>query len=79
MAEEIEIDVRGLKCPLPVLRARKALAGLAPGGLLRLRADDPVAVIDIPHFCREAGHALIAAEDDDQDSAGATLYLIRKG
>ncbi|RAP42620.1 preprotein translocase subunit TatB [Rhodovulum viride] len=79
MAEEIEIDVRGLKCPLPVLRARKALAGLAPGGLLRLRADDPVAVIDIPHFCREAGHALIAAEDDDPDAAGATLYLIRKG
>ncbi|MBL3570967.1 preprotein translocase subunit TatB [Rhodovulum sulfidophilum] len=75
MEDGIEIDLRGLKCPLPVLRARKALAGLAPGGLLRLRADDPVAVIDIPHFCREAGHVLVSAEDE----ADATLYLIRKG
>ncbi|ANB34459.1 sulfurtransferase TusA family protein [Rhodovulum sulfidophilum] len=75
MGPEIEIDLRGLKCPLPVLRARKALASLAPGNLLRLWADDPVAVIDIPHFCREAGHELVGTEE----TGAATLYLIRKG
>ncbi|BAQ69658.1 sulfurtransferase TusA family protein [Rhodovulum sulfidophilum] len=75
MGPEIEIDLRGLKCPLPVLRARKALAALAPGNLLRLWADDPVAVIDIPHFCREAGHELVGTEE----TGTATLYLIRKG
>ncbi|NDK34789.1 sulfurtransferase TusA family protein [Rhodovulum sulfidophilum] len=75
MGPEIEIDLRGLKCPLPVLRARKALASLAPGNLLRLWADDPVAVIDIPHFCHEAGHELVGTEE----TGAATLYLIRKG
>ncbi len=70
-----EIDARGLKCPLPVLRLRKALAGVAPGGVVRIRADDPVAVIDIPHFCAEEGHALIAA----REMGDATLYTVRRG
>ncbi|MGH1329605.1 MAG: sulfurtransferase TusA family protein [Paracoccaceae bacterium] len=58
----IEIDALGLLCPLPVLRLRKALAGMARGDLLRIEADDPMAAIDIPHFCAEAGHAVIFAE-----------------
>jgi tRNA 2-thiouridine synthesizing protein A len=71
-----EIDATGLLCPLPVLRARKALAGLAPGACLRLVADDPAARIDLPHFCTGAGHALVAEEDLGD---GRRAYVIRRG
>ncbi len=57
-----QLDLRGLACPLPVLKARKALLELAPGQRLLVEASDPLAAIDIPHFCAEAGHRLIAAE-----------------
>ena len=63
MRPDLEIDATGLLCPLPVLRARKALARLPRGAVLRLLADDPAARIDLPHFCAEAGHALLAEED----------------
>ena len=56
------LDLRGLACPLPVLKARKALIGLAPGKRLLVEASDPLAAVDIPHFCREAGHTLVATE-----------------
>lgn len=71
-----EIDARGLLCPLPVLRARKRLLALPEGAVLRVLADDPAAVIDMPHFCAEAGHDLLAAIGGE---AGATAYLIRRG
>lgn len=72
---DAEIDARGLLCPLPVLRARKRLLALPEGGVLRVLADDPAAAIDMPHFCAEAGHSLLAAT-----AAGtATAYLIRRG
>ena len=51
MTWDAELDARGLLCPLPVLRARKRLEGLAPGAVLRVLADDPAARIDFPHFC----------------------------
>ena len=70
-----EIDTRGLLCPLPVLKARKRLAGLAPGAVLAMRADDPAARVDVPHFCAEQGHALVAARDEPD---GVLLFLIRK-
>ena len=54
------LDLRGLACPLPVLKTRKALRLLAPGARLVVEASDPLAAIDIPHFCREDGHALLA-------------------
>ncbi|HBH00238.1 MAG: sulfurtransferase TusA family protein [Rhodobacteraceae bacterium] len=63
MDADLEIDARGLRCPLPVLRAQRALNGLAPGQTLRLLADDPMAAIDLPHFCAESGHRLVAASD----------------
>lgn len=56
------LDARDLACPLPVLKARKALLGLAPGERLLVEATDPMAAIDIPNFCREAGHRLVRAE-----------------
>jgi tRNA 2-thiouridine synthesizing protein A len=58
-----EIDARGLLCPLPVLKARRRLAALPPGAVLRVIADDPAAVVDMPHFCAEAGHELLAREE----------------
>lgn len=53
------LDLRGLKCPLPVLRVRKALAAMAPGEALVVVADDPLAGVDIPNFAREAGDELV--------------------
>ncbi len=75
LALDREYDARGMLCPLPVLRARRLLAGMAPGALLGLRADDPMARIDMPHFCSQAGHDLISAEEQD----GALLFVIRRG
>jgi tRNA 2-thiouridine synthesizing protein A len=50
------VDARGLKCPMPVLKAEKALAALKPGGTLTVLATDPIAKVDIPLLCRQAGH-----------------------
>ena len=54
-----EIDARSLLCPLPVLKARKRLKGMSAGQVLKLVADDPAAVIDVPHFCNEQGYELL--------------------
>ena len=63
MSGSPEVDARGLLCPLPVLRLRKVLLTLPPGGRLRLIATDPMARVDVPHFCAEGGHLLIAMRD----------------
>lgn len=55
-------DLRGLKCPLPVLKARKKLSAMPSGSELVLETTDPLAGIDIPHFCHEDGHALLSTE-----------------
>ncbi|WP_158964548.1 sulfurtransferase TusA family protein [Chachezhania sediminis] len=69
------LDATGLLCPLPVLKARKRLQALPYGAVLRMEADDPAAIIDVPHFCAEAGHALLSQDED----GGRQVYLIRKG
>ena len=69
------LDATGLLCPLPVLRARKRLMALTPGSVLQVLADDPAAIVDVPHFCAEAGHDLLEQSDAD----GVQSYLIRKG
>lgn len=70
-----ELDVSGLLCPLPVLKARKALQSLAIGETLVVIATDPAAAIDIPHFCGEAGHELVSSS-----KAGERLvFEIRRG
>lgn len=69
-----EIDTCGLLCPLPVLKARKRLAALRPGALLTMHADDPAARIDVPHFCAEQGHELVAS----REAAGILTFVIRK-
>ncbi|WP_226780670.1 sulfurtransferase TusA family protein [Oceaniglobus trochenteri] len=68
------LDTLGLLCPLPVLKARKRLLALRPGQVLRMQADDPAAVVDVPHFCAESGHALL-----EMRTEGAVLeFLIRR-
>jgi len=57
-----EYDLRGLNCPLPVLKTQKRLRDLASGDRLWVRTSDPLAVIDIPNFCREKGHGLVETE-----------------
>jgi len=54
------LDLRGLRCPQPVLRAKKALRALAAGDALVLECTDPLTVIDVPHFCNQTGNRLAA-------------------
>ena len=63
MQHDADIDARGLLCPLPVLRLRKRIGPLPDGAVVRLRADDPAALVDVPHFCAETGHALLRIEE----------------
>jgi tRNA 2-thiouridine synthesizing protein A len=69
-----ELDATGLLCPLPVLKARKRLLGLTTGTELWVLTDDPAAIVDMPHFCAEAGHTLVSSET----SGDAMLWVIRK-
>lgn len=69
------LDAIGLLCPLPVLKARKRLKGMDAGAILEVLADDPAAIVDVPHFCAEAGHTLL----DQRDCTGHQVYVIRKG
>ncbi|AMB43936.1 MULTISPECIES: sulfurtransferase TusA family protein [Methylobacteriaceae] len=71
----VELDLSGLKCPLPALRTRKALRALAPGACLAVTATDPLAGIDIPNVVREEGAALEAMER----RGPAARFLIRRG
>ena len=75
MDYDADLDAVGLLCPLPVLKARKRLQPLASGQVLRMRADDPAAMVDVPHFCAEAGHRLLASDAVD----GVQTYYIAKG
>jgi len=61
--DEILVDTRGHRCPVPTLRLRKALAQAPPGARVRLLADDPMARIDVPHFVTEVGAEILARED----------------
>jgi tRNA 2-thiouridine synthesizing protein A len=58
MAQE-ELDLRGLKCPLPALMARKRLRAAAAGDEIRVVTDDPMAPIDVPHMCRQEGFDVV--------------------
>ncbi|MGI9464668.1 MAG: sulfurtransferase TusA family protein, partial [Aestuariivirgaceae bacterium] len=60
-----QIDVRGMLCPLPVLKAQKRLKTMENGELLKVLATDPAAVIDFPHFCNEVGHELVSSDQSD--------------
>jgi tRNA 2-thiouridine synthesizing protein A len=66
------LDLRGLKCPLPALFARRALSRAAAGDEIAVLTDDPMAPIDVPHMCRGEGFEVVALERDG-DSARMVL------
>lgn len=68
------LDATGLLCPLPVLKARKRLQALASGETLTVLADDPAAIVDVPHYCAESGHELLSSQID----GAVQTYVIRK-
>ena len=71
---ENTLDLSGLLCPLPVLKARKRLEAMAPGTILKVIATDPMSAIDMPHFCNEQGHTLLEQAKD----GGALIFRIRR-
>lgn len=71
---ESVLDVKGMTCPLPVLRANRVLRGMSAGERLRVLATDRAAVADFQAFCRESGHALLAWSEE----AGTFSFLIRR-
>ncbi len=68
------LDTKGLKCPLPVLKARRAMKLVEPGGLLEVHATDPDSVKDFKSFCETTGDELVESRDDGD----AYVFLIRK-
>ena len=71
---DVTLDTRGLKCPLPVLRARKAMQSVGPGRVLRVLATDPGTVRDFQAFCAATGHELL----EHAEQGGEFLFRIRK-
>lgn len=59
------LDASGLTCPLPVLKARKVLAGMPAGERLEVITTDPMSIVDMPVFCAQAGHRIVAEEKRD--------------
>jgi tRNA 2-thiouridine synthesizing protein A len=73
MADQV-LDVKGLNCPLPILRAKKALKDIPAGGTLQVLATDPGAVKDFEAFCRTTGNELVESKSDDK----VFSFLIRR-
>lgn len=71
------LNATGLNCPLPVLRARKTLQTMEPGAILQVAATDPVAALDLPHFCNETGHIFLDARKDKNDGS-VTYFRIQR-
>ena len=70
----IVLDTKGMKCPLPVLRARKAIKQVAPGELLEVHATDPGSVQDFKAFCETTGDELVSTAE----GGGVFIFQIRK-
>lgn len=69
-----QLDARGLNCPLPILRAKKALAGLASGETLQVIATDPGSVKDFEAFARQTGSGLL----ESSETNGEFVFLLQK-
>ena len=74
MDADQELDTRGLNCPLPILKAKKALAGLASGQLLKVVSTDPGSLRDFQAFCRQTGNELVAQET----AGGEFTHMLRR-
>jgi tRNA 2-thiouridine synthesizing protein A len=73
MADQL-LDAKGLNCPLPILKAKKALKDVPPGGTLEILATDPGAVADFAAFCRTTGNELV----EHSEEGGVYRFLLRK-
>ena len=71
---DVILDAKGLVCPLPVLRARKAIKSLAPGQVLEIHATDPASRLDVPHFCDATGNELLETRKEGE----VLIFRIRK-
>ena len=61
----ITLDLTGLKCPLPVLKARQQIGKMEAGAVLEVKADDPAAPLDFDHFCHTGGHQLLQSTENN--------------
>jgi tRNA 2-thiouridine synthesizing protein A len=68
------LDTSGYRCPIPVIRLEAALREMVDGAQVTVIADDPVAAVDIPHFCREAGHTVTRLEAAE----GVCVFLVTR-
>ena len=64
-AAAVQVDARGLKCPLPILRTKKALAAIGAGERIEVLSTDPTSVHGFEAFCRQTGHALLRCDDTE--------------
>ena len=70
----LEVDARGLNCPLPILRAKKAIQSLSPGNVLKIRSTDPGSVKDFQAFCNQTGNKLLSSMEQDSEY----VFMIHK-
>ena len=70
----VRLDLRGLKCPYPVIKTENRMVSVPSGALIEVETTDPLSAIDIPHFCNENGHLLVSQEKTD----GGHRFVIRK-
>jgi len=75
MSDVLIVDTKGQKCPLPVLKARKALKALAAGARMQVLATDPGAIEDFKHFCKTTGAKLI---EQREEPGGVLVFLLEK-
>ncbi len=68
----IELDTRGLLCPLPVLKLQKLTKSTKQKDKIKLMTDDPAAIVDVPHFCNEQGHQILESSKEN----GYDLFII---
>lgn len=71
---DLELDTRGNNCPMPILRTKKAIAGLSAGSVLKILASDPGSVKDMEAFCRQTGNELVQT----QQESGIYTFMVRK-
>jgi tRNA 2-thiouridine synthesizing protein A len=74
MTNQVVLDAKGLNCPLPILRAKKAMKDVPLGGTLQVLATDPGSVKDFEAFCRSTGHQLVNSKQE----AGVYIFNIKK-
>ncbi len=74
MMADVELNLTGMKCPLPVLKARRQINQMVPRSVLKITADDPAAPLDFEHFCNTGGHDLLSSTEQ----AGTFTFYIAK-